>query len=297
MISRVRFDSGLGACRLAVVLCLLAAPGTHAAELKIATWNLNWLTQRQAGLPGDVKIRQPEDFDRLRAYAVELNADVIAIEEVDNAETARLVFSPEVYSIHMSGDRVRQRVGIVVRRGLPYDVNPDVTGIALDPAAHLRSGVDVTLHPPLGHSELGPLRVLAVHLKQGCQYLVFGKSPNSTCLTLMSQFDVVAQWIAARRGEGIAFLVLGDFNRGLDKNDPFSRTLDPGSAMTRVTGGYSSPCWGHESFIDHILIGGSARGWVKPNSMRVLAYRETDPAWKERLSDHCPVSVRLVVAD
>jgi endonuclease/exonuclease/phosphatase family metal-dependent hydrolase len=277
---------------LTVVLCLLTVTAPRAAELKIATWNLNWLTSRQDGLPSDVKIRQPEDFERLHDYAVELNADVVAIEEVDNAETARRLFSPDVYSVHMSHDRVRQRVGVAVRRGLAYDVNPDVTAIALDPVAHLRSGVDITLHLPTG-----PLRVLAVHLKQGCQYLVFGRSPHAVCVTLMSQFDVVAQWIAARRDEGVAFVVLGDFNRGLDKNDAFIKTISAPAPMTRATEGLTSPCWGHESFIDHILIGGGARAWVEPNSMRVLAYRETDPAWKERLSDHCPVSVRLMVPD
>jgi endonuclease/exonuclease/phosphatase family metal-dependent hydrolase len=277
---------------LGVALSLLITRAPHAAELKIATWNLNWLTSRTAGLPSDVKLRQPEDFDRLHAYAEELNADLVAIEEVDNADTARRVFAPETYSIHMSRDRVRQRVGVAVRRGLSYDVNPDVTAIALDPVAHLRSGVDITLHPGSGS-----LRVLAVHLKQGCQYLVFGRSPHTVCVTLMSQFDVVSQWIAARRDEGMPFLVLGDFNRGLDKNDPFIRTITAPTPLTRATEGFSSPCWGHEAFIDHILLGGTARAWVLPNTLRVLAYRETDPAWKERLSDHCPVSVRLQVPD
>ena len=277
---------------LAFVLSLLLASTPRAAELKIATWNLNWLTDRQAGLPVDVKIRAPEDFDRLRAYATELNADVIAIQEVDSAETARRLFPAEAYSIHMSRDRVRQRVGIVVRRGLPYDVNPDVTAIALDPVAHLRSGVDITINGPAG-----PLRVLAVHLKQGCQYLSFGRAPHTTCVTLMSQFDVITQWIAARRDESIPFLVLGDFNRGLDKNDAFNKDLRGTAPLTRATEGFSSPCWGHESFIDHILIGGIARQWVKPNSLGVLTYQETDPAWKERLSDHCPVSVRLTIPD
>ncbi len=264
----------------------------RAAELKIATWNLNWLTTRQAGLPADVKIRQPEDFDRLAAYAHELNADVIAIEEVDNADTARRLFPPDAYSIHMSRDHVRQRVGIVVRRGLRYDLDPDVTAIALDPEAHLRSGVDITLRPPSG-----PLRVLAVHLKQGCQYYSFGRSPRTVCVTLMSQFDIVAQWIAARRVEAVPFLVLGDFNRGFDKDDAFIKDIRAAAPLTRATEGYSSPCWGHESFIDHIMIGGPARDWVVRNSLRVLTYNETDPAWKERLSDHCPVSVRLAVPD
>lgn len=277
---------------LVFVLSLLTASAPRAAELKIATWNLNWLTSRAAGLPADVTPRQSEDFGLLRAYATELNADIVAFEEVDNAETARRVFPTDIYSIHMSHDRLRQRVGIAVRRGLAYDVNPDVTAIALEPMAHLRSGVDVTLNPPAG-----PLRVLAVHLKQGCQYMTFGSTPHTTCVTLMSQFDVVAQWIASRRDEGVPFVVLGDFNRGLDKNDPFIRKLGSPTPLTRATEGFTSPCWGRESFIDHILIGGPARDWVKPNSLRVLTYRETDPAWKARLSDHCPVSVRLAVPD
>jgi endonuclease/exonuclease/phosphatase family metal-dependent hydrolase len=277
---------------LAVVLSLIATAAPRAAELKIATWNLNWLTSRAGGLPSDVKLREPEDFDRLRGYAEQLNADLVAIEEVDNADTARRVFPVETWSIHMSHDRVRQRVGIAVRRGLAYDVNPDVTAIALDPIAHLRSGVDITLHPG-GTS----LRVLAVHLKQGCQYLAFGRSPRTVCVTLMSQLDLVAQWITARRDEAVPFLVLGDFNRDFDKNDPFIRTIGAPTPLTRATEGFTSPCWGRESFIDHILIGGTARAWVEPNTLRVLTYRETDPAWKQRLSDHCPVSVRLMVPD
>ena len=228
--------TGLRGWSLAFVLSLLAVSSPHAAELKIATWNLNWLTSRATGLPSDVKPRQPEDFERLHAYAEELNADLVAIEEVDNAETARRVFPPETYSIHMSHDRVRQRVGIVVRRGLHYDVNPDVTAIALDPVAHLRSGVDITLN-----STAGPLRVLAVHLKQGCQYLAFGRTPQTTCVTLMSQFDVIVQWITARRDEHMPFLVLGDFNRGLDKNDPFSNDLRGANAIDfRATEGASA---------------------------------------------------------
>ena len=276
---------------LAIVMCL-AAPVSQAADLKIATWNLNWLTAREGGLPADVKIRQPEDFDQLHTYATELDADVIAIQEVDNAETAERLFLHDQYSIQMSRDRVRQRVGIAVRRGIPYDVFPDVTALALDPAAHLRGGVDIALRLPAG-----PLRILAIHLKQGCNYATFGKNPRMVCTTLMAQYDVMTQWIAARRDEGAAFLVLGDFNRDMDKLDPFVTKIQSVVPLTRATEGYTSPCWGHESFIDHILLGGPARDWVKPNSFRVLTYRETDPAWKERLSDHCPISIHLTVPD
>lgn len=276
----------------AIVLSLVVSHVAGAAELKIATWNLDWLTDRPFGLPSDVTLRAPADFDRLRGYAGELNADVVAIEEVDGAAVARRLFPPERYSIHMSHDRVKQRVGIVVRRGLTYDVNPDVTAIALDPRQHLRSGVDITLH-----TAAGPLRMLALHLKRGCSYAQVGRSGGRTCRTLLAQFDVVTQWIAARRDEAAAFVVLGDFNRQMDRNDPFVQDLNSATPLLRATAGYSSPCWGRESFIDHILLGGKARDWVMPNSLRVLGYRETDPDLKDRLSDHCPVSVRLTLPE
>ena len=81
----------------------------------------------------------------------------------------------------------------------------------------------------------------------------------------MSQFDVVAQWIAARRDEGMPFLVLGDFNRDMDQRDAFVDRLMSAEPLARADEGYSSPCWGHEPFIDHILVGGPARAWVTKN--------------------------------
>ncbi|HEY8288074.1 MAG TPA: endonuclease/exonuclease/phosphatase family protein [Acetobacteraceae bacterium] len=274
--------------RLILAVLLLLPVCAQAEQLKIATWNLNWLTTRAAGdrrLPADVTPRQPQDFDRLRGYARELNADVIAIEEVDGRNTAALVFPPDQYSIHMTRDHVVQRVGLVVRRGLHYEVNPDVTALA---EGHLRSGADITLELPGAR-----LRLLAVHLKEGCQFDPLDRSRRSSCAVLRQQVHPLQDWIAARQAEGIPFLILGDFNREMDGRDRFLAELTAVAPLTRVTEGRSSPCWGKEAFIDHILAGDAARSWVQPGSLRVLKYHETGPGWKERLSDHCPVSVRL----
>ena len=280
--------------RTLMLLLLLAVPA-RAEELKIATWNLNWLTLRTTGSPGmpeDVKSRAPEDFDKLRQYAQELNADVIAVEEVDGREAAAKVFPPDRYSIHMTRDRVTQRTGLVVRRGLKYDINPDVTAIAGDPHLRLRSGADITLH--LG---TGTLRLLAVHLKQGCQAQPLANSTRRSCVELRTQIDPIKAWVAERAAAGEPFLILGDFNRWMDGRDQFLAALQQAAPLSRATEGRSSPCWGAETFIDHILAGGSARAWMRPETLMVMRYRETGPEWKERLSDHCPVSVRLVVPD
>jgi len=270
------------------MLCLLLASPAVADELKIATWNLDWLTNRPASerfLPSDVTPRQDADFARLAAYARQLNADVVAIEEVDGPRSVAALFPRELYSVHMTGDRIMQRVGIAVRRGIHYTVNPDVTALA---EARLRSGADITLH--IGTHDL---RMLAVHLKKGCRKGNLARATGSACAALRDQLGPLTQWIRDRMSAGEAFVIAGDFNRWMDGRDSFLKTLRQAAPLARATEGHSSPCWGGENFIDHILAGGAAAAWMRPDTLKVLVYQETDPALKDRLSDHCAVSVRF----
>jgi endonuclease/exonuclease/phosphatase family metal-dependent hydrolase len=281
---------------LALLLACLTLPA-RAAELKIATWNLEWLTDRPDGdraLPQDAHPKRPEDIATLARYAAQLDADVIAIQEVDGRAIAARIFPPERYSIHMTGDHVVQRVGLVVRRGLTYDLNPDDTALTLPGQGpgtgpgHLRSGADITLHLPAG-----PLRVLAVHLKAACERDVLTRSHRPACKTLAAQLPPLQTWIAARKAEGVAFVVLGDFNRWMDDKDQLIAGLRAAAPLARATEGRSSPCWGGERFIDHILAGGAAAQWMQPATLSVLVFREAGEDWKDRLSDHCAVAVRF----
>jgi endonuclease/exonuclease/phosphatase family metal-dependent hydrolase len=277
---------------LIFLICMLLPLPAFSRDLKITTWNLDWLTSRPAGdprLPADVTPRSADDFARLAQYALELNADVIAVEEVDGAAAAGRIFPPDRYSIHMTHDHVMQRVGLVVRRGLHYTVNPDLVALSMN---HLRSGADITLS-----LDSGELRILAVHLKKGCRDIPLNKAKSQVCQEFRDQIPPLAAWIAARQLEGTAFVVLGDFNRWMDGRDAFLAELRKAAPLTRATEGRSSPCWGGENFIDHVLAGGAAATWMQPETLRVLTYRETDRSMKDRLSDHCPVSVRFEVPE
>jgi endonuclease/exonuclease/phosphatase family metal-dependent hydrolase len=285
---------------LALLLACLALP-SRAAELKIATWNLEWLTDRPDGdrsLPPDAHPKRPEDIVTLAHYAAELDADVIAIQEVDGRDIAARIFPPDRYSIHMTRDHVVQQVGLVVRRGLKYDINPDDTALTVPGhgpgtgLGHLRSGADITLH-----LKDGPLRVLAVHLKAMCwRDKLTHNSP--ACRTLAAQVAPLQDWIAARKTEGVPFIALGDFNRWMTGNDAVITALREAAPLVRATEGHpTSPCWGGEGFIDHILAGGAAAQWVEPATFDVMVYRETGADWKGRLSDHCAVSVHFRLPD
>ena len=285
--------------RLALCLLFLLGPAVAAelptaadAGLKVATWNLEWLTTRpkgDPGLPDNVTPKAAEDIAALRRYAGVLDADVVAFQEVDGPEVAARVFPPDRYRIVITDDRVTQRVGFAVRRGLQVERNPDLVGLDVYPTAYrrLRSGADITLVLPGGR-----LRLLAVHLKTGCHE---GRldGPSRSCETLRRQVAPLQGWIAQRREEGVPFVLLGDLNRRMDRRDDLMAALASSGPLLRATEGRGSPCWGGGSFIDHIIAGGAARGWMQPDSLRVLVYRETDAGAKERLSDHCPVSVRF----
>jgi len=274
------------------LLCLVFSFPLHAQPLKISTWNLDWLTARsaaQAELPANVHPRAPEDVARLAAYARKLNADIIGFQEVDGPQAAALVFDPARYTILTTSQTVTQRVGLAIRHGIAAVKNPDFTGLDVEPTAKypLRDGLDATLTLAGGAT----LRVLVIHLKTGCQSDALAASPRPQCALLRRQIPPLSAWIAARAAEKTAFMILGDFNRVFDMPDPMADAIFHAAPLVRATEGFQNPCWDGAPFIDHILLGGAAATWLRPDSLRVQIFQEIGEAWKDRLSDHCPVSV------
>ena len=284
-------------CLLLALLLLLARP-LHAAELKLATWNIAWLTLRPASdpiLPRDLVPRDAADFARLAGYAQRLDADIVALQEVDGPAAAARIFDPGQYAFYFPDEADVQRSGFAVRWTLRVMRNPDLAALDLHPNARfsLRRGADITVE-----SGGQRLRLVSIHLKAGCreERLLPPSSPD--CDSLSRQAAILAEWIAARRREGVAFAIAGDFNRRLGApGDTFLPLLERAAPLLRATEGLSNPCWSGvrkgQPFVDHILLGGGAeRRWL-PDSLRVMVYAERGGEWRDRLSDHCPVSLRL----
>jgi len=303
---------------LPLALLLLAfCPAGHATgvprTLRVATWNLEWLVSpgtaqaarnaclagAHAALPCDVALdaaRSSADFAMLARYARQLDADVVALQEVEDAATIARVFPG--HDICVTGRHATQNVGFAIRRGLPHRCEPDLLTLSQDDRA--RRGAVLVVDP----GGPGELHLLAVHLKSGC-----AREPLDAglpaCRLLARQLPRVADWIAGQAAAGHRMAVLGDFNRSYTPGagDPAWEALDAGSgagtrlvdaaAGTRFQGCY--PGQTHTRYIDHVLVGAGRGLGLVPGSFFRVPYAPADVR-RYRLSDHCPVGVLLQIS-
>ena len=290
----------------------LVPAGATARDLKLASWNLEWLvstaTTREARnaclagarprLPCDVALdhaRSATDYAALARVARQLDADVVAIQEVESIEVAAQVFPG--YRFCLSEGRLVQNLGFAIRRGLPYRCEADLRALSL--GEHLRRGVVLSLYPGTAQQ----VRLLGVHLKSGCPRSRL-PSASAACRQWQSQLPQVADWISQQSSQRQAFAVLGDFNRELGDGDPAGLWMSL-SAAGQSAGGLADAAAGtpfrncragqnYASAIDHIFLGGGLQALQVPGSFQRVTYPAAD-ARRYRLSDHCPIVVRLKI--
>ena len=300
---------------LLVLLCggrgLRAAPVT----VKLASWNLEWFLTPAAfhglkdsctsgeaqhrrnprSIPCDVAAnleRSATDIRAMAAYARRLDADVIALQEVDGVEAARQLFGNHEFCF--TGGREVQNTGFAIRRGLPYRCGADLLELSL--GDELRRGATVTLYPGSRHE----LLLLGVHLKSGCArgHLV---SHSTACERLSRQAPALRSWVREQSAAGRRFAVLGDFNRDLlaeRGNGLWAQLVPDRSERDLVNTAAGAPfrnCFAgqtHTGYIDYILLGRSLAPSLVRGSFERLTYSPAD-AWHTKLSDHCPIAVEL----
>ncbi len=302
----------------AATLLAAAATGTARASpatLKLATWNMEWFLtpatfnglkgdctrddrshrRNPRSIPCDVAAtleRSATDLAGMARVARTLDADVVAVEEVDGPEAARQVFPRHGFCF--TGGRVVQNTGFAIRRGVPFRCGADVSGLSL--GDELRRGATVVLYPDTARE----LHLLAVHLKSGCWRQALD-SRAQACERLARQAPALHEWVASQQQAGHRFAVLGDFNRDLlaERADGLWMRLGADSPESALVNTASRAefrnCYAgqtHTGYIDYILLGNTLAPALVSGSFERLTYSATD-AWRLKLSDHCPVAIRL----
>lgn len=292
---------------LLIALTFLS-PLALAETLKVASWNIAWLGSHEYNQ------RKDSDYQKLARYARELDADVIALQEVESAKWAKKVFGDEYDYFFTTKDWV-QRVGVAVRKSSGYKATA-VEYRELDQGL-ARRGMDVTLTKN-GKS----VRLLAVHMKSGCfdkalDQTSIASMPNTNekelyaktaCAELAKQAIPLEAWVDARAKEGVPFILLGDFNRRFVKDISLNysgiqglwQTInDEGAeALWAPTINAESKCWGgyYKDYIDHIIFDPKAKARYVENSFDQLVFEQKyTRELSQTLSDHCPISIQLAL--
>ncbi len=325
-------SSGPLLCRLGLLLAAAlvgAAPARSPvnaprATLKLATWNLEWLLtptgfnalknrctpardrqgHGQRSLPCDVAAnleRSATDLAAMARYARQLDADVIAVQEVDGAEAARQVFPG--YEFCFTGGPAVQNTGFAIRRGLPFRCGADLSALSLGDS--VRRGATLVLYPGTRRE----LHLLGVHLKSGCARARLD-TPEHSCERLARQGPALHDWLAGEARAGDRYVVLGDFNRDLlAESGALSNHALPGGLWGQLQEGGSDLVFNtalgeafhnchigqpHTGYIDYILPGNALKARLIAGSFERLTYSAGD-AWRRKLSDHCPVAIKLSI--
>ncbi len=268
---------------------------TVGPTIKLAAWNMEHLAERNGS---GCRPRTDADYVAMRAYVADLGADVIAIQEVESQAAAERVFDPSLYTVEIE-ERVgtnrggfcrgnegltinAQRTGFAVRKGIPFDRQPDFTAVQVD-NPDLRSGVDLIVRPRGGE----PIRVLSVHLKSGCS----SGDSNEACPVLFQQVPVLERWIDERAAEGVRFAVLGDFNRrlGMPADTVWADWDDASPAnadLSLASGDQPARCNPrYRDYIDFVVLDRRAAADLRGFEEATFE--------GEGLSDHCAVAARL----
>jgi len=296
-----------------------------AARVRLASWNVEYLMTPethialrndcavQGGLVGGddrtlpcaITKREPrnaDDYATLRKYAASLDADIVALQEVDGPDAAALVFPG--YDYCFSTRAHTQKNGFAIRRGLPFRCENEYEALSLDNA--VRRGVVATFFPGTANE----FRLMSVHLKSGCPAGPL-TAEGRNCELLSRQVAPLKAWIEGEARAGRRFGLLGDFNRRFTVEKGPARDADgkllnvypeisaaglPAAALTNITGrARFTPCTTdseYREYIDNILLGRDLAKIVQKNSFVRVVFNDQD-AKDHWLSDHCPVGIEL----
>lgn len=275
------------------------------SNYRFVAWNIEHLAENnEAGCVA----RSDQDYEKLRNFAATMDADIVALQEVESVKAVARVFPENDWEIVLS-DRpssgsyecrgtgrpsTQQRVAFAIKKGIEFEKIDSFKELALNNPG-LRYGLVIRL---TGTPE--PIEVMNVHMKSGCFVNDYSTSDRDACETFEQQVPVLDKWVESKVKEKKAFVILGDFNHRIttpenrfwkDLEDMDGNPISIKNSMENVRGchpRYPEP-------IDHILVGSTASKYYYNGSENVFYFGKTPDTMTEddMLSDHCPISVDL----
>lgn len=285
----------------ASLLLVFSFPAVSAPQMTFSTWNFEWLSS-QPSPEFSASQRSNADYQLLKRHFIDINSDVVAFQEVNDAQVLTKVIGSKYQTFfsersersnqHHQFDSINQYTGFAVRKGIKVANAKD---LRLDNAnnSKLRFASYIIIEPTSNQ----PLHALSVHLKAGCS----GRFNNSqACQTLKGQGQALNDWIRLRESKQEAYIILGDFNhnmgyqndwlwKGISDQTRASLASQASRADCKVKS-RNNPNKTHQfrSLIDHIIVSDTLTASTPKQNVFAIS-----DVINHQLSDHCPLSTEI----
>ena len=299
------FKHSLFTCCAAITLSACSAVTEPEKSLVVVSWNIEHLAEQNGQ---GCKARTDVDYEKLKAYASNLNADIVALQEVQSAKAVARIFPEKEWQIIIS-DRpdsqtytcresgltsTQQKVAFAVRSSLKINSVEQLKAIAT-PRPGLRQGIKLTVQ--LADEKL---HIVNLHLKSGCFVDDYLDADRESCEVLSQQVKILDNYLESKQLNQENWLVLGDFNHRLaNPNNRFRKDLFhspglfgdkslPNKQLQNLTDGNTGCHPKYPAPIDHILVSSSLSSKYKSESLKFHYFDNMNI--DDMLSDHCALS-------
>ncbi|MEG8099152.1 endonuclease/exonuclease/phosphatase family protein [Candidatus Liberibacter brunswickensis] len=297
-----------------LVFVLFLIPYTSFAQrVRFVSWNINTLSEKEgASLWKNSVKREKSDYDLLRRYAYNLNADIISLQEMGSYNAVARIFPEDKWIIFYSGKNYFSNdsthttdnsdssinTAIVVRKKENINVI-EASYPLIKTNSHSRASKRkaVELLVTINGNRMW---ILNIHLKSFCFLNKLDNSHNHSCNLLNQQAQWIKTWINKKKKTGIPFVIAGDFNRKINQlgnNDDFWQKIDRDNSLIRFPIMKHSNCnanvkLSNKTPIDYFVMDENAYKILIKNSFHEEWYNSNDIKTKgNRLSDHCPIKI------
>nr|WP_168710985.1 HAD family acid phosphatase [Ningiella ruwaisensis] len=273
------------------------------AKLRVATWNIEHLAYP---IDSGCKPRTQSEIDAMRSYLERVDADIYALQEVASKAAVHMLFPEQQWQVFMSEREdsepyicresgrtsTQQKVAYAVRKGLKINKLESLPEFGLDMPG-LRYGLEININ-----TDFGDISLLNVHMKSGCFVDNYSRAESDACKVFAQQAPILDKWIEEKEREDQAYMVLGDFNHRLSApynhltQQLFTNTDGSASSLKNTTADLIGCHPYYPAPIDLIFLGGMQDTILHH---KMLAHNFDDMRVEAMLSDHCAVSVDLVL--
>lgn len=284
--------AGLVLVVLLLGACSTSQPGSEGAVVNVVTFNMEWLGDGK----DDRKTRTPADYLLMADILLKTEADVVAVQEVENMAALRNVLRyMEGYDGLVLDGETEQNVGVVWKKG-SVDVQPVGAWMPLVvQERRSRPGFLVRCR-----KDAFDWLMMVVHLKSTSRYDSTAALRDLSREVRSQQAQRLRLWadsVVAAGGEQ-DILIVGDFNDFPQRTvNPTLKALIDAPGLSFLTEGLRSCRDAKLRPIDHVVASTAAKRRMIPGSERMEDFNAfLDKEQAASVSDHCPVLVRFSTA-